>query len=213
VPTLQIPDRPQHFGVVVPESWAIFDLAHLQLAEARREAMAQASSKEQRLTIDQMFAEAKRVTRSARRAGAIWGAATATVFDDGLFVAHAMVFAVTGRPGADFTTPLLSEALAGERSPTGLGDLPAREVGPVELRDGIRGTRVTGVEDVQVVKGKPVRVLASHTFVPVPGTTDEYLLLTGISPNLDYGEAVLDLFDAIASTFTFYTDLAAGASA
>jgi hypothetical protein len=209
VPTLQIPDRPEHFGVAVPESWAVFDLAHLQLAEARREAMAQATSKDERLGIDQMFDQARKVTRSARRAGAIWGAATATVFDDGMFVAHMMVFAVTGRPGRDFTTPLLSQALGGDRAPGALGDLPARTVSAVELRDGVRGTRVSGVEDVKVTKDDTARVLASHTFVPIPGTADEYLLLTGLSPNLDYAEEVLDLFDAIASTFTFYTDLAA----
>ena len=40
------------------------------------------------------------------------------------------------------------------------------------------------------------------------GADEDHLLVTAISPNLDYEEDVLDLFDAIAGTFTFYDEAA-----
>ncbi len=164
--------------------------------------MAGAGSAEERLQIDELFAHAKRVTAAARKAGALWGAGTATVNDDGFFVGQVMLFAVTAPDPATFTTPAMSAALGGGRG-VGAADLPPRTVTAVRLADGTAATRVCGQEEVQATDAQRVRVLVSHTFVPVPGTGDEFILVTGLSPNLALEEEVLDLFDAVAGTFRF----------
>jgi hypothetical protein len=202
MPSFDLPTRPGRFAVAVPEHWATFDVAHEQLVTARRSAMAGAGSAEERLQIDELFVHAKRVTAAARKAGALWGAGTATVYDDGFFVGQVMLFAVTAPDPATFTTPAMSAALGGGRG-VGAADLPPRTVTAVRLADGTAATRVCGQEEVQATDAQRVRVLVSHTFVPVPGTGDEFILVTGLSPNLALEEEVLDLFDAVAGTFRF----------
>ncbi len=200
MPSFELPTRPGRFAIAVPEHWAAFNVAHEQLVTARRGAMARAASGRERTAIDELFVHAKRVTTAARKAGALWGAGTATAYDDGFFVGHVMLFAVTAPDPATFTMPAMAAALGGGRD---AGDLPSRRVHPVQLQDGPVATRVSGQEEVQATDTQSVRVVASHTFVPVPGTADEYILITGLSPNLILEEEVLDLFDAVAGTFRF----------
>jgi hypothetical protein len=194
--------RPREFALTVPGHWATFDVTQQELSTARRAAMRQATSAADRIAIDDVFEQAKRVTRSARKAGALWGAGTATVYDDELFVAHVMVFAVSAPRTGDFTAPVLGSVLGGARSGQE-SDLPARSVSTVRLRDVEAAVRVSGREVVEVVPGKSVQMLVSHTFVPVPGAEGEHMLITGCSPNLPLEDDVLDLFDAIAETFHF----------
>ncbi len=197
-----LPTRPREFGITVPGHWATFDVTQKQLSTARREAMSKATSAADRIAIDDLFDQAKRVTRSARKAGALWGAGTATAYDDELFVAHVMVFAVTAPNAGDFTAPVLGSLLGSARSGQD-ADLPARSVSTVRLREGDTAVRVTGVEVVEPVPGSRVQMLVSHTFVPVTGSEGDHMLVTACSPNLALADDVLDLFDAIADTFHF----------
>ncbi|TLS42011.1 hypothetical protein FE633_33255 [Streptomyces montanus] len=74
-------------------------------------------------------------------------------------------------------------------------DIP--EVGPV--------ARTFGVEDVPLAKGdsRTLRMALTQTYIPVPGTTDQVVLVSGASPVLDLAEAFHDIFDAVTGTFRF----------
>jgi hypothetical protein len=205
MPSFDLPARPGQFSIVVPEHWSTFDVAHEPLIKARREAMASATSGQERQAIDELFMHAKRVTSAARKSGALWGAGTASAYDDGFFVGHVMLFAVTSPSPEAFTAEAMASELGGGRRSAGSEDLPPRIVRPVQLQDDLTGTRIFGQEDTEVTDSQSVRVLTSHTFVPLPGTQDEFILITGISPNIVLEEEVYDLFDAIASTFRFMT--------
>ncbi|MCT9006521.1 hypothetical protein [Streptomyces rhizosphaerihabitans] len=74
-------------------------------------------------------------------------------------------------------------------------DIP--EVGPA--------ARTFGVEDVLVAQGdtRTLRMALTQTYIPVPGTTDQVVLVSGASPVLDLAEAFHDIFDAVTGTFRF----------
>ncbi|TPQ22100.1 hypothetical protein FGD71_011575 [Streptomyces sporangiiformans] len=74
-------------------------------------------------------------------------------------------------------------------------DIP--EVGPA--------ARTFGIEDVPVSKGdsRTLRMALTQTYIPVPGTTDQVVLVSGGSPVLNLAEAFHDIFDAVTGTFRF----------
>ncbi|MFE0862809.1 hypothetical protein ACFW5P_14490 [Streptomyces rochei] len=65
--------------------------------------------------------------------------------------------------------------------------------------------RTYGVEDVPVAQGdsRTLRMVLTQTYIPVPGTSDQVVLVSGASPVLDLAEAFHDIFDAVTSTFRF----------
>ena len=193
--------RPAHFRIAVPPGWATLDLSGEDLRAAHREAMARATSVAERLQIDSLVAQARQLVRTARRRGALWGAGTATLYDDGLFVGHLMVFAVALPDEQDLTLPVLSRTL--QRPAARDDDLGRRTIAPVELPQVGTAVRVTGLERVRITDRDEATMVVSHTFVPVPGQPGARLLITGSSPNVPLAPAVLDLFDAAASTFRF----------
>jgi hypothetical protein len=188
----------------VPDDWARFDLSDAPLARARKAAMAAAGSMGERLDVDSLFQQARAVNRAARRQGALWGAGTATLYDDGLFIGHVMVFAIATPEGEDFSLPALGQAL--RRPAADDASLGARSVGRVELPLAGPAVRVTGLERVAISEGALLTMVVSHTFVPVPGQPGSHLLVTGCSPNVPLRAEVVELFDAIASTFRFTGD-------
>ncbi|MFG3209130.1 hypothetical protein [Streptomyces tendae] len=80
-----------------------------------------------------------------------------------------------------------------------------REVTTVDLPEAGPAARTYGVEDVPVAQGdsRTLRVVLTQTYVPVPGTTDQVVLVSGASPVLDLAEAFHDIFDAVTGTFRF----------
>ncbi|AVH61234.1 hypothetical protein C4B68_16860 [Streptomyces dengpaensis] len=65
--------------------------------------------------------------------------------------------------------------------------------------------RTYGVEDLPVAQGdtRTLRMVLTQTYIPVPGTTDHVVLVSGASPVLDLAEAFHDIFEAVTSTFRF----------
>lgn len=65
--------------------------------------------------------------------------------------------------------------------------------------------RTFGVEDVPVAQGdtRTLRMVLTQTYIPVPGTADQVVLVSGASPVLDLAEAFHDIFDAVTGTFRF----------
>ncbi|MET9442926.1 hypothetical protein [Streptomyces sp. NPDC006610] len=80
-----------------------------------------------------------------------------------------------------------------------------RKVTTVEIPEVGPAARTYGVEDVPVAHGdsRTLRMVLMQTYIPVPGTTDKVVLVSGASPVLDLAEAFHDIFDAVTGTFRF----------
>lgn len=80
-----------------------------------------------------------------------------------------------------------------------------RKVTTVDIPEVGTAARTYGVEDVPVAQGdrRTLRMVLTQTYIPVPGTTDQVVLVSGASPVLDLAEAFHDIFDAVTSTFRF----------
>ncbi|WP_217245599.1 hypothetical protein [Streptomyces sp. AC602_WCS936] len=80
-----------------------------------------------------------------------------------------------------------------------------RKVTTVDILEVGTAARTYGVEDVPVAQGdsRTLRMVLTQTYIPVPGTTDQVVLVSGASPVLDLAEAFHDIFDAVTSTFRF----------
>lgn len=187
------------FLVDVPELWENLDLSGGQLARTRARALAAAGGPAAQARVNDMFRQGREIARAARRQGALLATGTATLYDDGLFLAYGMVFAVTTPEGSELTLPVLSAQLG---AGNGAGP-PDRKITSVRLPQVGTAARVTGTETTRLTGDVDVRLLTMHTMVPVPRTTEDFLVLTLASPNLPLKTEVYDLFDAISSTFRF----------
>ncbi|MGC4984893.1 MULTISPECIES: hypothetical protein [unclassified Streptomyces] len=80
-----------------------------------------------------------------------------------------------------------------------------RSVTTVDIAQVGVAARTFGVEDVPVAQGdtRTLRMVLTQTYIPVPGTTDQIVLVSGASPVLDLAEAFHDIFDAVTGTFRF----------
>ncbi|MGW2035772.1 hypothetical protein [Streptomyces sp. NPDC001356] len=186
-----------------PDLWDQADLSGEELARTRARALATTDDPGRRARINDMFRQGREVTRGARRHGALLAAGTATLYADGLFTAYGMVFAVTTPAGQELTLPVLSARL-GVRAATGAAPRD-RVITAVDLPHVGKAARVTGTETTRLTGDIDVSLLTMHTMVPVPGSTDDFLVVTLAGPNLPLKEEVYDLFDAITSTFRFVT--------
>ncbi|KUL39516.1 hypothetical protein [Actinoplanes awajinensis] len=195
------PTTARRFLLDVPDLWDQVDLSGEELAKVRAQALATTNDPRERMQINDMFRQAREISRAARRQGALLAAGTATVYDEGLFMAYGMVFAVTTPPGQELTLPVLS-AQAGVSTATGtaprdriISSVRLPHVGPV--------ARVTGTETTRLTGDIDVKLLTMHTMIPVPGRAEDFLVVTLASPSLPLKNEVYDLFDAITSTFRF----------
>ncbi|AXI77405.1 hypothetical protein [Peterkaempfera bronchialis] len=192
------------FLLDVPDSWAQLDLTGSALAEARTTALALARDAREQARINDLFRQAREVSRAARRRGALFAAGTATQYDDGLFMGYAMVFAVTAPPGRELTLPVLAAQLSPPAGAQGSAKQPqGRTVSAVELPGIGQVARITGIEDAPLTADIVVRMVTMHTVVPIPGSPRDYLVVTCASPNLPLADEVYELFDAISGTLRF----------
>lgn len=193
----------QRFLLDVPDQWETLDLSGEGLARSRAEALAGAHDPRQKARINDMFRQGREVFRAARRHGALLATGTVTAYDDGLFMAYCMVFAVTTPEGSELTLPVLSRSLGVASS--GTATPKDRTITSVKVPHVGMAARVTGTEVTRLTGDIDVRLLTMHTMMPVPGSTRDYLVVTLASPNLPLREEVYDLFDAITGTFRFLT--------
>lgn len=140
----------------------------------------------------------KDVAAHAERSGALYCAAMCDADDDaGVLAASVMILRNDGPPDpADNTV----EAIAGQVSsvvPSG-PDEPWRQVQIVELPAG-RAVQVKGMEPA--VAGRPdSQVVSMLTLVPVPAGGGVVSIVL-MSPQVALTDPMLDLFEAISSTF------------
>lgn len=198
-------ESPGRFVLDVPDSWAELDVSGEALAETRAAALALAGTVREQAAINDLFRQAREISKAARRRGALFAAGTATMFDDGLFLGYAMVFAISVPPGQELTLPVLAAQLAVPDRPSRTGNkTPAnRKVTAVTLPGVGQVARITGTEEASLTADASVRMLTMHTVVPIPGAERDYLIVTCTSPNLPLEAEVYELFDAISGTFRF----------
>lgn len=201
MPPVKLPEAPRlgHFALKVPDHWARFDVSDAPIIRARREALRTAKDAVTRMQTEDLFRQALAISQSARRHGALWGAGTATFYDDAVFLGFVMVFAVA--PGADASGTGTQDVIRQLSTATSTGH--ARTVSTVELTNAGEAVRVVGTETVSVTSNAKVEMLTMSTLIPVPAVAGGFMLVTCCSPNLPLAEEVYELFDAITSTFHF----------
>jgi hypothetical protein len=194
------PAAARRWLIDIPDLWTLADLSGEELARKRAAALARTNNPREKARINDMFRQGREITRSARKQGALLAAGTVTQYDDGLFMAYGMVFAVTTPEGQELTLPVLSRQLGLSRD--GVAP-PDRQITAAQIPAAGTVARVTGTETARVTADVDTKLLTMHTMIPVPGRPLDYLVVTLASPNLPLKDSVYDLFDALTSTFRF----------
>jgi hypothetical protein len=203
MPPVKLPEvaRPGHFALKVPDHWARFEISDAPIARARREALKTAKDAVTRMQAEDLFRQALAISQSARRHGALWGAGTATFYDDAVFLGFVMVFAVA--PGGDESGADTQDLIRQLSTSTSTSTEHGRVVSTIELSNVGEAVRVVGTQSVAVTSSAKVEMLTMSTLIPVPGAAGRFMLVTCCSPNLPLAKEVYELFDAITSTFHF----------
>ncbi|MEU3463148.1 hypothetical protein ABZ721_24800 [Streptomyces sp. NPDC006733] len=151
---------------------------------------------------------------AAWNAGAVYCAVMAETVADGLLPACVTVSFVAGPVDAssdaeDRLSPLLAPLTA--RTAKAEGD-PWTELSTVDLPEAGPAARSQGIEDIEDESGRPLRVVSMQTFVPLRDV-NRVAVVSCSSPAVEVAPALLDVFDAVTSTFRLFraTDLVEGA--
>jgi hypothetical protein len=197
------------FSLAVPESWWEFDIR----PEGRDTTIRALVDDRVRETPElapfraDMNSMLRKMAKDAHESGALYMGCMAENFDDIPLSATVTVsvLGVRNRQGVALSTDprAIAESLR-TITPRREGDA-WRTVTTVEIPEVGPAARTYGVEDVPVAEGdtRTLRMVLTQTYVPVPGTTDQVVLISGASPVLDLAEAFHDIFDAVTSTFRF----------
>lgn len=200
---------PVGVSLSVPESWWEFD-ARPEGRDATIHALV-----EQRIRATPELAPyradlttmLRRMAKDAHDSGAIYLGCMAENFE-GVPLAATVTVSVLGarnNQGAALSTdPRVIAGSLRAITPRREGDA-WRKVTTVDIPGIGVAARTYGVEDVPVAQGdsRTLRMVLTQTYIPVPGTTDQVVLVSGASPVLDLAEAFHDIFDAVTSTFRF----------
>jgi len=203
MPPVKFPEvaRPGHFALKVPDHWARFEISDAPIARARREALKTVKDPVARMQAEDLFRQALAISQSARRHGALWGAGTATFYDDAVFLGFVMVFAMA--PGGEESGADTQDLIRQLSTSTFTSTEHGRVVSTIELSNVGEAVRVVGTESVAVTSSAKVEMLTMSTLISVPGAPGRFMLVTCCSPNLPLEKEVYELFDAITSTFHF----------
>ncbi|CAL9545259.1 hypothetical protein [Streptomyces sp. enrichment culture] len=200
---------PAAFSLSVPESWWEFDIR-----PEGREATIRALVDERldetpelapyRTDLTTML---RKMAKDAHDSGALYLGCMAENFD-GVPLSATVTVSVLGarnKQGVALSTDprAIADSL---RTITARREGDAwREVTTVDIPEVGSAARTYGVEDVPVAPGdsRTLRMVLTQTYIPVPGTTDHVVLVSGASPVLDLAEAFHDIFDAVTGTFRF----------
>ncbi|MFD3842087.1 hypothetical protein ACFWWC_38430 [Streptomyces sp. NPDC058642] len=193
----------------VPESWWEFDVR----PEGREATIRTLVDERVRATPElepyraDLTAMLRKMAKDAQESGAIYLGCMAENFD-GVPLTATVTVSVVGaknQQGVALSTDprVIAESLS-TVTPRREGDA-WRKVTTVDIPEVGTAARTFGVEDVPVEQGdsRTLRMVMTQTYIPVPGTTDQIVLVSGASPVLDLAEAFHDIFDAVTSTFRF----------
>ncbi|MFE2532889.1 hypothetical protein [Streptomyces sp. NPDC059371] len=205
----EAPERFSGFSLSVPESWWEFDIR-----PEGRDATVRGLVDERIRGIPELAeyrgdlaAMLRKMAKDAYDSGAVYMGCMAENFD-GVPLTATLTVSVLGarnKQGVALSTDprAIAENL---RTVTARREGDAwRTVTTVDIPQIGVAARTFGVEDVPVAQGdtRTLRMVLTQTYIPVPGTTDQVVLVSGASPVLDLAEAFHDIFDAVTGTFRF----------
>lgn len=188
------------YTLTTPDSWVELDLQPATRERSIREAVERRTREvpelwEQRHAIRKLFiAEAER----AHRSGAV-ACSSFTMPTDAGPVTGAMTVSLVADPGAG-REDLRAELGFRERPRTDDPLAPYAVTSVVELADGLSCPRSAGIEDVALDGGHYLRQVFMTTAVPVPRFRSVFLIAAS-SPSLPLADALIDVFDAVSSSF------------
>ncbi|MFF9103344.1 hypothetical protein ACF1AU_22485 [Streptomyces rubrogriseus] len=206
---MSTPSTPIGVSLSVPESWWEFDIR-----PEGREATIRALVEERLAETPELApyradltAMLRKMAKDAHDSGALYLGCMAENFD-GVPLTATVTVSVLGaknKQGVALSTDprAIADSL---RTITARREGDAwRKVTTVDVPEVGPAARTYGVEDVPVAPGdsRTLRMALTQTYIPVPGTTDRVVLVSGASPVLDLAEAFHDIFDAVTSTFRF----------
>ncbi|MGW4185300.1 hypothetical protein ACWEK2_24315 [Streptomyces albidoflavus] len=203
------PDAPFGVSISLPESWWEFDIHPGGREGTIRSLVNERIRAVPELTPyrSEVSAMLRRMAKDAHDSGALYLGCMAENFDSVPLSATVTVSVVGARnqQGAALSTDprAIAESLRAI-TPRREGDA-WRKVTTVDIPGVGPAARTYGVEDVPVAQGdnRTLRMVLTQTYIPVPGTTDQVILVSGASPVLDLAEAFHDIFDAVTGTFRF----------
>ncbi|MGW0969713.1 hypothetical protein [Streptomyces sp. NPDC002516] len=197
------------FSLSVPDSWWEFDIR-----PEGRDATVRALVDERIREVPELAeyrgdlaAVLRRMAKEAYDSGAVYMGCMAENFE-GVPLTATLTVSVLGarnKQGVALSTDprAIAESL---RTVTARREGDAwRTVTTVDIPHVGVAARTFGVEDVPVAQGdtRTLRMVLTQTYIPVPGTTDKVVVVSGASPVLDLAEAFHDIFDAVTGTFRF----------
>ncbi|MFD8538182.1 hypothetical protein [Streptomyces rubrogriseus] len=206
---MSTPSTPIGVSLSVPESWWEFDIR-----PEGREATIRALVEERLAGTPELVpyradltAMLRKMAKDAHDSGALYLGCMAENFD-GVPLTATVTVSVLGaknKQGVALSTDprAIADSL---RTITARREGDAwRKVTTVDIPEVGPAARTYGVEDVPVAPGdsRTLRMALTQTYIPVPGTTDRVVLVSGASPVLDLAEAFHDIFDAVTGTFRF----------
>ncbi|WP_405768987.1 hypothetical protein [Streptomyces sp. NBC_01538] len=197
------------FSLSVPDSWWEFEVR-----PESREATVRALVDERVREVAELApyrsdltAMLRKMAKDAHESGALYLGCMAENFD-GVPLSATVTVSVLGaknKQGVALSTDprAIADSLR-TITPRREGDA-WRTVTTVDISEVGVAARTFGVEDVPVAQGdsRTLRMVLTQTYIPVPGTTDQVVLVSGASPVLDLAEAFHDIFDAVTGTFRF----------
>ncbi|MEH0418865.1 hypothetical protein [Streptomyces sp. B21-083] len=202
-------NTPVGIALSVPDSWWEFDIR-----PEGRESTVRTLVDERVREVPELVpyrsdlaAMLRKMAKDAHDSGAVYLGCMAENFD-GVPLSATVTVSVLGaknKQGAALSTDprAIADSLR-TITPRREGDV-WRTVTTVEIPDVGTVARTFGVEDVPVAQGdsRTLRMALTQTYIPIPGSTDQVVLVSGASPVLDLAEAFHDIFDAVTSTFRF----------
>ncbi|MFD7687854.1 hypothetical protein [Streptomyces sp. NPDC059781] len=206
---MQPSDSPVGISLSVPESWWEFDIRP-EGREATIRALVDERVRETpelapyRADVTTML---RKMAKDAQESGAVYMACMAENFDGVPLSATVTVSVLGAKDKAGVALSTDPGAIADSlRTVTARREGDAwRTVTTVDIPDAGTAARTYGVEDIPVAQGdsRTLRMALTQTYIPVPGGTNQVVLVSGASPVLDLAEAFHDIFDAVTGTFRF----------
>jgi hypothetical protein len=188
------------FSIRLPASWFELDVrpatrdASIATAVTERIA-AQPELREHRTALARVL---RSQARDAWEAGAVYCACFAMAIEDAVIPGSLTISVIPPPPGGSGIDAIAADLPV--REPTDDGE-PWRSRRVVRLAGGLSAARSEGVQDVLLPGGSgAVRVVTMQTFLPVDA--ERVILVAAASPAVDLAEPLLELFDAVTSTFT-----------
>ena len=189
--------RPEGYWIALPDEWLSMDVDPSTSPEKLRRVLDTAAAvddeiRKNRASIEQVFGQ---LVQDSTIAGIGRCAFFFTMVDDVLPVQASLTVAERSlSPDSNDLVTIFQGLSEGERERT--VDVVELDAGPAVRRTGRALGSLPGLD-------RPVEFLSRQYYLPVPGSSDEIVVLNFTSPSTALEEELNGLFDSIARSFLF----------